>query len=97
MTYRPGASPSGGLSSLPSTTGADVISPERALIHSSQCGHQVPLCFFAFSSHASEDAARAEAAQKNALGLPGGLIRLWMWPLFASTNVLRFPKSLAVR
>src|SRR5215510_10670269 len=96
MTYRPGASPSGGLSSLPSTTGADVISPERALIHSSQCGHQLPLCFVACSSHPSAVAALAEPAQKSALGLPGGLIRLWMWPLFASTNVVRFSKSLAV-
>ena len=33
----------------------------------------------------------AGPVQKTAFGLPGGLIRLWIWPLFASTNVLRSP------
>ena len=31
------------------------------------------------------------AGPEYALGLPGGLSRLWIWPLLASTNVLRSP------
>src|SRR5262249_27658943 len=96
VTYRPGAAPSGGFFSLPSISGADVSSPERALTHASQCGHQLPLNFADCSSHASAFAGRAAAAQKRALGLPGGLSRLWIWPLLASTKVLRSPKSFAV-
>src|SRR5215472_15571145 len=96
MTYRPGASSSGGCLLLPSTAGAGVILPERALIHSSQCGHQLPPCFGACSSHASALALSAGRVQKNALGFPGGLSRLWMWPLLASTKVVCFPQSLAV-
>src|SRR5262249_37087491 len=95
-TYRPGAPPSGGLFFLPRLGGAAVISPPRALIHSSQCGHQLPLCLGACSSHVSAFAGLAAAAQKKALGLPGGLSRLWICPLLASTKVLRSPKSFAV-
>src|SRR5262245_6150612 len=96
ITYWPGAAPRGGLFSLPSIFGVDVSSPERALIHSSQCGHQLPLNFDDCSSHASALAGLAAAVRKTALGLPGGLSRLWIWPLLASTKLLRSPKSFAV-
>jgi len=56
------------------------------LIQSSQCGHHEPPCFAARSSHASAPAMLAAPVQKQALGLPGGLSRLWIWPLLASTG-----------
>src|SRR5262249_61891211 len=96
MTYRPGAASSGGCCALPSAPGGRVISFERALIQSSQCGHQLPLCFAACSRQASAPAAVAAPVQKQALGLPGGLIRLWIWPLVACTEGLRPPYNFAV-
>ena len=71
-----GAAASGGLCLLPSSTGADLISPERALIHSRQGGHQLPPCLAACSRQAGASAAFDAAVQKQVFGLPGGLIRL---------------------
>ena len=52
---------------LPSSTGADLISPERALIHSRQCGHQLPPCLAACSRQAGASAAFDAAVQKQVL------------------------------
>src|SRR5262249_10357975 len=56
-TYRPGAASSGGLALLPSSPGTDFVLTDRAIIHSLQCGHQLPACFSAFSRQAPASGA----------------------------------------
>jgi len=74
-----------GAGALPSAAGASTRSPERSVVHSAQCSHQLPLCRVADAFQSSGSGPGAPPVQYDALGLPGGLTRLWMCPLLLST------------
>ena len=71
ITYRPGAASIGRVAWLPSFFGAGRSSPERAIAHSAQCGHQVPGCWAAPASQASGSVPVDRPGPEVRLGVAG--------------------------
>src|SRR5471032_2776932 len=86
MTYVPGAFTPAGCRLLPSFAGAGFRSPEWSASHVRQSTHHVSFSARALASHASALVVKSELRKNFAFGLPGGLIRLWIWPLELSTK-----------
>src|SRR3978361_1102637 len=96
MTYVPGAFTLGGCRLLPTFADAGCRSPAWSMSHARQSTHHVSFSVRALASHASALPARSGFRKNFAFGLPGGLIRLWIWPLELSTKRVSPPNVRAV-
>ena len=74
-----------------------LLLPGPGMIHSAQCSHHDPVRSSAPAFQASGSGPGSDPTQYLDLGLPGGQISVWMWPVLASTNVASPPSSCAER